>query len=434
MLAWCYERDVPIVPRGGGTGAAAGAVPDGGVVLALDRLDRVRSFEPELWRIHVEAGVPTGRLKQLVRESGLMFAPDPGRARAVADRRQHRHQRRRAARVQVRRRRRLGDGARGGDPAGGARLRRRRDPQGRRRLRPQAPARRLGGDARDRHRRVAEAPARARGRAPGRDLPPRDRGGLRGARCAWSAAGSSRPRSTFSTPRRSTAAAPRFPAACRTAPGSSLLAEADGSRDEAERIRAELVEAAGRGRARRLRAPRPATGVDAFWRWRSGLAFAVLARRGGKVAEDIVVPLDRVEEAMDETLEIGRRHDLVGALVRPRGRRQPPLDVPRLSRRPGRAARGRRSRSRSCSSWRSGSAARSPASTASACSSAASSRASGRPRALDLHAEIKRALRPEEPAQPGQEARRGRCPATRTSRSARGAERECELKNRLLAR
>src|SRR5581483_7923544 len=48
------------------------------VVLALDRLDRVRSFEPELWRIHVEAGVATGRLKQLVRESGLMFAPDPG--------------------------------------------------------------------------------------------------------------------------------------------------------------------------------------------------------------------------------------------------------------------------------------------------------------------------------------------------------------------
>jgi len=78
VLAWCYEREVPIVPRGGGTGAAAGAVPDGGVVLALDRLDRVRSFDPELWRIHVEAGVPTGRLKQLVRESGLMFAPDPG--------------------------------------------------------------------------------------------------------------------------------------------------------------------------------------------------------------------------------------------------------------------------------------------------------------------------------------------------------------------
>ena len=46
VLAWCYEREVPIVPRGGGTGAAAAAVPDGGLVLALDRLDRVRSAIP----------------------------------------------------------------------------------------------------------------------------------------------------------------------------------------------------------------------------------------------------------------------------------------------------------------------------------------------------------------------------------------------------
>ena len=39
VVAWCYEHDVPIVPRGGGTGYAGGAVPlDGGVVLALERL------------------------------------------------------------------------------------------------------------------------------------------------------------------------------------------------------------------------------------------------------------------------------------------------------------------------------------------------------------------------------------------------------------
>src|ERR1700761_1191956 len=38
-VAWCYEHDVPIVPRGGGTGFTGGAVPlDGGVVLSLERL------------------------------------------------------------------------------------------------------------------------------------------------------------------------------------------------------------------------------------------------------------------------------------------------------------------------------------------------------------------------------------------------------------
>ena len=80
VLAWCYAHDVSIVPRGGGTGYAGGAVPDGGVVLALERLNRVRSFDPLLWRIQVEAGVTTGDVRRLAREHGLMFPPDPGGA------------------------------------------------------------------------------------------------------------------------------------------------------------------------------------------------------------------------------------------------------------------------------------------------------------------------------------------------------------------
>ena len=52
VVGWCYERDVPIVPRGGGTGYAGGAVPlDGGVVLSLERLTKLRSFETLHWRM-----------------------------------------------------------------------------------------------------------------------------------------------------------------------------------------------------------------------------------------------------------------------------------------------------------------------------------------------------------------------------------------------
>ena len=80
MVAWCYGAGVPIVPRGGGSGLAGGAVPlnSEAVVLSLERLTRVRSFEPSLWRIEVEAGLPTAHVQRLALENGLWFPPDPG--------------------------------------------------------------------------------------------------------------------------------------------------------------------------------------------------------------------------------------------------------------------------------------------------------------------------------------------------------------------
>src|SRR2546423_4645293 len=110
VLAWCYDHEVPVVPRGGGTGFAGGAVPlDGGVVLGLERLTRIRSFDPLLWRICVEAGLRTADLRRTARDNGLVFPPDPGAAeQPVSDRRQHRHERGRASCVQVRRHRCLG--------------------------------------------------------------------------------------------------------------------------------------------------------------------------------------------------------------------------------------------------------------------------------------------------------------------------------------
>ena len=79
LVAWCYAQGVALVPRGGGTGLAGGAVPiDGGVVCSVERLNRVLSFEPEFWRIQVEAGVTTGKVHTLARENGLFYPPDPG--------------------------------------------------------------------------------------------------------------------------------------------------------------------------------------------------------------------------------------------------------------------------------------------------------------------------------------------------------------------
>lgn len=79
-VRWCYAHDVPITVRGGGTGLSGGAVPDGGVVIAMAGLNRVRSLEPEWWRCEVEAGVTTADLQRRVREVGLRYPPDPGAA------------------------------------------------------------------------------------------------------------------------------------------------------------------------------------------------------------------------------------------------------------------------------------------------------------------------------------------------------------------
>ena len=59
MVGWCYAHGVPMVPHGGGTGFAGGTVADGGVVIALERMVRIRAFDPLLWRIWVEAGLRT---------------------------------------------------------------------------------------------------------------------------------------------------------------------------------------------------------------------------------------------------------------------------------------------------------------------------------------------------------------------------------------
>jgi glycolate oxidase subunit GlcD len=81
VVRWCYAHDVPIVPRGGGTGLAGGAVAvDGGVVCSLERLRGIRELEPALWRMFPEAGVSTRHVQRLARENGLFFAPDPGAA------------------------------------------------------------------------------------------------------------------------------------------------------------------------------------------------------------------------------------------------------------------------------------------------------------------------------------------------------------------
>ncbi len=68
----------PVVPRGAGTGLACGAVPIyGGVVLSLEKMNRILEINEEAMYAVVEPGVRTSELQQAVEAKGLFYAGDP---------------------------------------------------------------------------------------------------------------------------------------------------------------------------------------------------------------------------------------------------------------------------------------------------------------------------------------------------------------------
>jgi glycolate oxidase len=73
---------VPIVARGGGTSLAAGAVPPAGsLVLAFNRMARLRTLDVEERCALVEPGLTNLALDSEARRHGLRYAPDPSSRR-----------------------------------------------------------------------------------------------------------------------------------------------------------------------------------------------------------------------------------------------------------------------------------------------------------------------------------------------------------------
>jgi glycolate oxidase len=74
----CQQHLVPLVVRGAGTGYTGGAVPTrGGVVLSVERLNRILEIDPVNLTVVVEPAVITGDLQRAVEARGLYYPPDP---------------------------------------------------------------------------------------------------------------------------------------------------------------------------------------------------------------------------------------------------------------------------------------------------------------------------------------------------------------------
>jgi len=75
------RESFPVIPRGGGSGMSGGSLPvKGGLVLAMDRLNRILLIDRDNLVAKVEPGVITAQLQEEVEKVGLFYPPDPASA------------------------------------------------------------------------------------------------------------------------------------------------------------------------------------------------------------------------------------------------------------------------------------------------------------------------------------------------------------------
>lgn len=78
IMKLAYKYDVFVTPRGGGSGYTGGCVPvEGGIVMAMDRFNRILEVDRDNFLVILEPGVVVKDLQAEVDKIGLMYPPDP---------------------------------------------------------------------------------------------------------------------------------------------------------------------------------------------------------------------------------------------------------------------------------------------------------------------------------------------------------------------
>ncbi|GCC53438.1 FAD-binding protein [Chryseotalea sanaruensis] len=78
IMKLCNEHTIPVTPRGGGTGLSGGALPiNKGVVISMERFNKIINIDELNLQATVEPGVITEVFQNAVKEKGLFYPPDP---------------------------------------------------------------------------------------------------------------------------------------------------------------------------------------------------------------------------------------------------------------------------------------------------------------------------------------------------------------------
>jgi len=78
VLSFASGREVPVVPRGAGTGLSGGSIPaQGGIALVLAGMRTINEIDAGSMVAVVEPGVITGVFQKTVEDAGMFYPPDP---------------------------------------------------------------------------------------------------------------------------------------------------------------------------------------------------------------------------------------------------------------------------------------------------------------------------------------------------------------------
>jgi glycolate oxidase len=78
VFSLAQRERIPVTPRGAGYGLSGGAVPlCGGIVLSLEKMNRILEIDRDNLMVTVEPGVITADIHRAVEAAGLFYPPDP---------------------------------------------------------------------------------------------------------------------------------------------------------------------------------------------------------------------------------------------------------------------------------------------------------------------------------------------------------------------
>ena len=79
IVKLCYENNIPIIPRGAGTGLTGASVAiKGGVMINMTKMNKILEYDYENFVVRVEPGVLLIELAEDALKQGLLYPPDPG--------------------------------------------------------------------------------------------------------------------------------------------------------------------------------------------------------------------------------------------------------------------------------------------------------------------------------------------------------------------